>query len=161
MDMSRSQCMGPDDFSLLRTVRKVLFQQTFLLDHQPKELRDRIVSLHKPYVRPIKRGKENKPVEFGMKVHMLQVDGLSILDAMSFQNFNETTRLNLTVLNNIAGRSRSTQLGADRIYASNGNRRHTTGNKRFYCFHKKGPKKQSPAARILSRAIARKRATVT
>ena len=57
LDMSRAECMGPDDFSRLRTIRKVLVQQTFLLDNQPKELKDRIVSLHKPYVRPIKRGK--------------------------------------------------------------------------------------------------------
>ena len=160
LDMSRAECMGPEDFAYLRTVRKVLVQQTFLLDHQPQELRNRIVSLHKPYVRPIKRGKENKPVEFGMKVHMLQVDGLSFLDAMSFNNFNETTRLKLSVLKHKAVFGRTSQLGADRIYASNANRRYCTDNKIFTCFPKKGPKKHSRAERILSSEIARQRATV-
>jgi hypothetical protein len=160
LDISRAECMGPDDFSRLGTIRKVLVQQTFLLDHQPKELRDRIVSLHKPYVRPIVRGKENKPVEFGMKVHMLQVDGLSFLDAMSFRNFNETTRLKLSVLKHKKVFGRTSQLGADRIYASNANRRYCTKSSIFPCFPKKGPKKHSRAEQVLSSEIAKQRATV-
>ena len=71
MDMFRGELMRPEDFACLRTIMKILVQQTFLLTHQPFELKDRIVSLHKPYVRPIVRGKENKSVEFGMKVHMM------------------------------------------------------------------------------------------
>ena len=62
--MCRVKCVGPEDWSRLRTVKKVLSKRTFLLDHRPEELKDRIVSLHKPFVRPIKGGKENKPVEF-------------------------------------------------------------------------------------------------
>ena len=160
LDMSGAECMGPEDFSRLRTVKKVLSQQTFLLDHRPEELKDRIVSLHKPYVRPIKRGKENKPVEFGMKAHVLQVDGLSFLDTMSFKNFNETTRLKLSVLKHKRIFGRTSQLGADRIYASNANRKYCTVNGIFTCFPKKGPKKHSPGERILRSEIARQRATV-
>lgn len=160
LDMHRADCMGPEDFSCLRTIKKVLVQQTFLLDHRPEELKDRIVSLHKPYVRPIKRGKENKPVEFGMKAHMLQVDGLSFLDTMSFKNFNETTRLKLSVLKHKKVFGQASQLGADRIYASNANRRYCTENGIFTCFPKKGPKKHSGPEQILSGEIARQRATV-
>lgn len=57
--------MVSEEFACLRTINKVLEQQTFLLDHPAKELKDRIVSLPRPYVRPIIRGKENKRVEFG------------------------------------------------------------------------------------------------
>jgi len=160
LDMSRAECMGPEDFSRLRTVKKVLAQQAFLLDHRPEELKDRVVSLHKPYVRPIKRGKENKPVEFGMKAHMLQVDGLSFLDTMSFKNFNETTRLKLSVLKHKAVFGSTSQLGADRIYATNANRRYCTGNKIFPSFPKKGPKRRSGAEKVLAGEIARQRATV-
>ena len=160
LDMHRAECMRPEDFSYLKTVKKVLAQQTFLLDHQPKELKDRIVSLHKPYVRPIKRGKENKPVEFGMKVHMLQVDGLSFLDIMSFNNFNETTRLKPSVLKHKRIFGRVSQLGADRIYASNANRRYCTESAIFTCFPKKGPKKHPKPEQILAGEISRQRATV-
>jgi hypothetical protein len=106
------------DRQYIRTIRKVLEQQTFLLTHQPKELKDRIVSLPKPYVRPIVRGKENKRVEFGMKVHMLQVDGICIIDKMDFNAFNESTRLRFSVLKHKSLFGKCNQLGADRIYAT-------------------------------------------
>ena len=61
----------------LLTVKTLLSQETFLPGHPAKELKNRIVSLPQPYVRPIKRWQENKPVELEMKVHMLQVDGIS------------------------------------------------------------------------------------
>ena len=51
----------------LKTIKKVAEQQQFLQTHSAKELSHRIVSLSKPYIRPIIRGKENKRVEFGMK----------------------------------------------------------------------------------------------
>jgi len=35
-----------------------------------KSIEDRIVSLHKPYIRPIKRGKDGKGTEFGAKVSL-------------------------------------------------------------------------------------------
>src|SRR5690606_393767 len=160
LDMSRAECMGPEDFSCLRTIKKDLVQQTFLLDHGPKELKDRIVSLHKPYVRTIKRGKENRPGALGMKVHMLQVDALTCLENMSFKNINETTKLKLSVLKHKTVFGRTSQLGADRIYASNANRRYCTENGIFTCFPKKGPKKHSKPEQILSGEIARQRATV-
>ena len=37
---------------------------------------DRIVSVSKPYVRPIVRGKEVKSVEFGAKCNNIQMDGI-------------------------------------------------------------------------------------
>ena len=50
---------------------------------------DRIVSIHKPYVRPIVRGKEVKSVEFGAKCNNILVDGMSFIEKLSFNAFNE------------------------------------------------------------------------
>ena len=61
---------------------------------QSKDCREsipnRIVSISKPYVRPIVRGKEVKSVEFGAKVNNILVDGISFIEKLSF---NEGTRL--------------------------------------------------------------------
>ena len=54
---------------------------------------NRIVSVNKPYVRPIVRGKEIKKVEFGTKCNNIQVDGISFIEKLSFNAFNEGTRL--------------------------------------------------------------------
>ena len=54
---------------------------------------NRIVSIRKPYVRPIVRGKEVKSVEFGAKVNNILVDGISFIEKLSFNAYNEGTRL--------------------------------------------------------------------
>jgi hypothetical protein len=54
---------------------------------------DRIVSISKPHVRPIVRGKEVKSVEFGAKCNNILVDGMSFIEKLSFNAFNEGTRL--------------------------------------------------------------------
>lgn len=54
---------------------------------------NRIVSLSKPQLRPIVRGKEVKSVEFGAKVNNILVDGISFIEKLSFNAFNEGTRL--------------------------------------------------------------------
>lgn len=63
-------------------------------DHfEKKEVRRRIVSIDRPYIPPIVRGKENKRVEFGAKVNNIQIDGISFIEHHSFEAFNEGTRL--------------------------------------------------------------------
>ena len=148
------------EFEYLLTIKKVLEQQTFLETNPAKDLKDRIVSLPKPYVRPIIRGKENKRVEFGMKVHMLQVDGICLFDTMSFNAFNESTRLKVSVLKHKSWFEEIHQLGADRIYATNANRKYITSNKIFSCFPKKGPKKENKAERTLKSLLSTIRSTV-
>ena len=54
---------------------------------------NRIVSLSKPHLRPIVRGKEVKSVEFGAKVNNILVDGIPFIEKLSFNAFNEGTRL--------------------------------------------------------------------
>jgi hypothetical protein len=84
----------------------------------------RIVSLFKPYIRPIVRGKETRPVEFGAKLHKVQVGGLSFIEHLSYENFNEGTRLKQSVAFHQKHFGRLSQLGADAIYATNENRRY-------------------------------------
>ncbi|MCH7410106.1 transposase [Belliella sp. DSM 111904] len=149
-----------NDLARLATIKKVHQQQEFLLDNPPSTLKDRIVSLHKPYLRPIVRGKENKPVEFGAKAHILQVDGLTYIDKLDFNAFNECTRLKLSVTKHKRLFGSVHQLGADRIYATNKNRKFCTDNKIFTCFPKKGPRKQNKSEKVLSSEISKQRATV-
>ena len=90
----RKACRGLEDV-LTETITKVYRQQKnhFENDNPRESIPDRIVSLAKPYVRPIVRGKEVKPVEFGAKCNNIQVDGISFIEKLSFNAFNEGTRL--------------------------------------------------------------------
>jgi len=53
--------------SCFATIKTIKDQQEYLFKNKTSKVSDRLVSLHKPYVRPIVRGKENKPVEFGVE----------------------------------------------------------------------------------------------
>ena len=44
-------------------------------------------------MRPIVRGKENKTVEFGAKSNNILIDGISFIEKVLFNAFNEGTRL--------------------------------------------------------------------
>lgn len=160
LDKNKGAGLDLKDFARFGVIKKVCQQQEFLLDNPPSKLKDRIVSLHKPYLRPIVRGKEKKPVEFGAKAHILQVDGLTFIDKLDFNAFNECTRLKLSVAKHKRFFGPAKQLGADRIYATNKNRVFCTGKKIFTCFPKKGPKKLSKAEKTLSSEISKQRATV-
>lgn len=152
--------LTPLEYNYLSTIKVVLEQQKFLMTNPAKDLKDRIVSLPKPYIRPIVRGKETKSVEFGMKVHMMQVDGINIIDHISFNAFNEGTRLKTCVSKHMEMFGTCNQLGADKIYATNANRTYLTENKIFTCFPKKGPKKHSKSESKLRSIIGSQRATV-
>jgi len=55
------------------------------------------VSIHQPHVRPIVRGKAKSKVEFGSKINISLVDGITFLDDFSWDAFNEGTRLQNSV----------------------------------------------------------------
>jgi len=109
---------------LINTVQTVYSQQHELLYGIREHVKQRIVSLHKPHVRPIIRGKEVKPVEFGAKVHKVQVGGLSFIEDLSYENFNEGTRLKQSIAFHQKYFGKCSQLAADAIYATNENRRY-------------------------------------
>ena len=123
----------------LSAIKEVFRQQNALA--QKKEVKHRIVSIDRPYIRPIVRGKENKRVEFGAKVNNIQIDGISFIEHHSFEAFNEGTRLKecIEYQQELIG-TKVTRVGADTIYANNENRRYCTENGIMTCFVRKGPK---------------------
>lgn len=78
----------------LTIVRKVYEQQLHMYKEKVKRIEERIVSIHRPWTRPIVRGKSGgKEVEFGPKATLSYVDGLVLLDHMSSDNFSEAHRV--------------------------------------------------------------------
>jgi hypothetical protein len=132
-------------------------QEHLLLGHK---IADRIVSLDKPFLRPIIRGKEIKRVEFGAKVHMVQIDGMNFIEHLSFEPFNETTRLISAVHLVRRYTGKITHLAADNIYPTNKNRKYCSENNITTCFKRKGKagKHETQRAQIQS-ILAKDRAT--
>ena len=73
----------------LETSRKIFEQQLEMYTQRSHRIKDRIVSFHRPWVRPIKRGKSGKDVEFGVKAAMSHVNGFLFLDKINHDNFSE------------------------------------------------------------------------
>lgn len=143
----------------LSVIENVLLQQEQLFEG--KKVSNRIVSVDKPYIRPIVRGKETKSVEFGAKVNNIQVDGISFIEHISFNAFNEGTRLIQCVfLHQKLFKTRVRSLSADRIYATNANRKFCTRHEIYTSFVRKGrPAKDEKQRNILRTALNRERAT--
>jgi len=68
-------------------------QQKEMYDHKTHSVPYRIVSIHQPHVRPIVRGKDRAKVEFGSKIHVSLIDGISFVDQLSWEAFNEGSEL--------------------------------------------------------------------
>ncbi|WP_010181872.1 transposase [Aquimarina agarilytica] len=142
------------------TIKKVLEQQQayFKTGISPK---NRIVSIAKDYLRPIVRGKEVKPVEFGAKVNKLQIDGINFIEHLSFNAFNEGTRLQSTVYKaQSLTKTKLKVLGADAIYATNKNRNFVTKHDIKTDFKRKGklPKNHKDEKKLKA-LITKERAT--
>jgi hypothetical protein len=75
-------------------VIQTLYDQQFEMYRKGvHSIEDRIVSIHQPHVRPIVRGKSRSKVEFGSKIHVSVIDGISFLDELSWDAFNEGSRM--------------------------------------------------------------------
>ena len=111
--------------STLDIITKVYRQQKNHFDsNDPREsIPDRIVSVAKPYVRPIVRGKEVKNVEFGAKCNNILVDGISFIEKLSFNAFNEGTRLAHCIkMHKRLFKVDAKKIGGDTGYAGTANR---------------------------------------
>jgi len=142
------------------TIKKIHQQQLelFTTGISPK---NRIVSIQKDYLRPIVRGKEVKPVEFGAKVNKLQIDGISFIEHLSFKAFNEGTRLSNTIFKaQSLTKTKLKVIGADAIYATNKNRKFITKHKIKSDFKHKGklPKNYTDQKKLKA-LITKERAT--
>ncbi len=127
-------------YKRISVITKVYEQQKHHFETGEK-IKNRIVSINKDYIRPIVRGKEVKKVEFGAKVNKIQIDGLSFIEHISFDAFNEGTRLQSSIYKaQHLTHKKLRVLGADAIYATNKNRRYVSKNKIITDFKPKGRK---------------------
>lgn len=74
-------------------IQTLLDQQGYMFKNKTHSVEHRIVSIHQPHVRPIVRGKATANVEFGAKVQVSLMDGYAFLEDLSWEAFNEGTRL--------------------------------------------------------------------
>ena len=77
----------------LETVKRIYAQQQELWRTKARSVKERIVSLHMPHIRPIVRGKAGRDVEFGAKGLLSWVDGFCFLDKLGFEAYNEGEHL--------------------------------------------------------------------
>jgi hypothetical protein len=142
-----------------RVIRKVLSQQIKIFE-TGKSVPGRIVSISKSYIRPIVRGKEVKQVEFGAKVNMIQFDGINFIDHLSFEPFNEGTRLKDSVRYARTLFGKITHISADDIYATNANRKWCSGQNIITNFKRKGRAgKHEDHRQIMASELRKERAT--
>jgi transposase, IS5 family len=83
----------------LQTLHLGYEQQETMHRTNTRRIENRIVNLHQPHVRPIKRGKEGKKTEFGSKLQVSLVNGFTFIDKLSWDNFNEGGQLQASVEN--------------------------------------------------------------
>jgi len=81
--------LNPSQQKYLFVVQTLYDQQKQMFDTNTHSVDHRIVSIHQPHVRPIVRGKAQAKVEFGSKIHVSIIDGISFLDELSWDAFNE------------------------------------------------------------------------
>ena len=81
----------------LAVIRTLYAQQREMYESGSNRIDDRIVSLSQPWVRPIVRGKQNAPVEFGAKVEMSDIGGFLRIEYLSWDAFNECHTLQESV----------------------------------------------------------------
>ncbi len=107
-------------------IQHLYAQQWEMYQTKTRRCDDRIVSISQPYVRPIVRGKQNKPVEFGAKLSVsLTGDGFAQVDHLRWDAFHEGLDLTSQVE---AYRERTghypEKVLADPLYGTQENRRY-------------------------------------
>lgn len=138
-------------------------QKNHFESNDPREsIPNRIVSLAKPYVRPIVRGKEVKNVEFGAKCNNILVDGISFIEKLSFNAFNEGARLQhcIKMHKRLFGVDVK-KIGGDTSYAGTANRDFCKEKDIQTSFVKRGrPSQEKKEKDFVRQELARVRATV-
>jgi len=112
------------DQKLYWVIKLLYEQQKKMYDEKTHSVKDRIVNIYQPYVRPIPRGKDKSATEFGAKISASEVDGMSRVEHISWDNFNESVDLKLQseMYKTTFGHYPELIL-ADRIYLNQNNRK--------------------------------------
>ncbi len=110
----------------LKISEEIFEQQLKMHKEKINRIANRIVSFHRPWVRPMKRGKNGKDVEFGAKASMSHVDGFLFLDEQDHENYSEAgtdiVRKQLENYERLFGKNPPSFTG-DKLYGSRGNRK--------------------------------------
>ena len=80
-------------YGKLLVIGEVCRQQKEMYDSKTHRCDARIVSIAQPHIRPIVRGKEHKPTEFGSKVAIGLVGGYAFITDISWENIPEASLL--------------------------------------------------------------------
>ena len=92
--------LSAKDLARLNVIRELFAQQEYMYKNNVHSVKDRIVSISQPYIRPIVRGKAKSPVEFGAKLDMsIDEHGMARLERLSFDAYNEADVLIGTIEN--------------------------------------------------------------
>ena len=92
--MAKGQKLDDREMRKFVVIRELYLQQKYMYDNKVHRVDHRIVSLQMPFIRPIVRGKTNKPVEFGPRFDMsLDESGLARIEKFSYESYNETETL--------------------------------------------------------------------
>jgi hypothetical protein len=134
----------------LKIAKTIYVQQMRMYKQNVHTIKDRIVSFHRPYVRPIKRGKEGgKKVEFGPKGSLSHVDGFLFLDKLDHDNYSEaSTDVVREQIENYRAKfgKKPPSFTADKLYGSRNNRDLMDGEEIRGAFKPLGRKrKQTPS----------------
>ena len=118
------QILNRRDIRELCALKKMFDQQKEMFDNNLHACADRIVSIFQPHVRPIVRGKERSKVEFGAKIGVSVVNGMTYIDHISWDAYNESSDLKMQIENY---KERfgyyPSQVQADKIYLNKENRK--------------------------------------
>lgn len=156
------ELLNAKQLDMLETVTRVYRQQKnhFKSGDSRESIPNRIVSLSKPHIRPIVRGKETKTVEFGAKCNNILIDGISFIEKLSFNAFNEGTRLKhcVSLSKKLTGVDVK-KIGGDQGYSGNDNRTFCKENGIETSFTRKGRTGKNEVKNATKRELARVRAT--
>ena len=154
--------LSDKQLNMLGIITRVYRQQknNFKSGDSRESIPNRIVSLDKPHIRPIVRGKETKTVEFGAKSNNLLIDGISFIEKLSFNAFNEGTRLKhcVSLSNKLTGVPVK-KIGGDQGYSGNDNRTFCKENGIETSFTQKGRTGKDEVKNATKRELAKVRAT--
>lgn len=110
-------------------ITNIYSQQKEMFDNKKHSVKDRIVSLSQPYVRPIVRGKASAKTEFGAKVEISVIDGFSRVEFLSWDAYNECDSLK-TIVERFKERTGHypERVLADKIYRNRNNLNYCKSN---------------------------------
>jgi len=83
------EMLSRKELERLEVIRTIFRQQEEMYQKGVHTVKDRIVSIHQPQIRPMVRGKASADVEFGPKLSLSVVDGFLYLDHLRWNPYNE------------------------------------------------------------------------